>query len=203
MSDPRAALPAQARGRDFLDAAAFVRETYGAEAHDRVLAALDPHHRALFQQSIRDVDWYPLDALVVYLRAAQAILDPDSADFFRRQGFFAAQRQRAVLLANAMATPESRARLAPTTWRMFYSVGRLEVVGDSPGDARGRIHDFPATAELCERFCGIWEGMVSTPERRVRAEETRCVRRGDPYCEIRIAPTPAAEPSRPGDREPG
>jgi len=203
VSDPRAALPAQARGRDLLDATAFVRERYGAAAHERVVTALDPQRRDLFRQSIRDVDWYPLDELVAYLRTAQAVLDPGAADFFRRQGFFAAQRQRAELLANAMATPESRARLAPTTWRMFYSVGRLEVVGDTPYDARGRIHGFPATVELCERFCGIWEGMVSTPERRVHAEETLCVRRGDPYCEIRIADAPAAQPSRPGTREPG
>ncbi len=186
MNQARGSSLAQTRGRDLQDAKAFVRERYGAAAHDRVLAALEPRRRGSFAEPIRDVDWYPLEALVLYLRAAHALLDPGATDFYRQQGRFAAEREKATLLGPAMATPESRARLAPTTWRMFYSVGRLEVVGETPTEACGRIHEFPATPELCERFCGIWEGLVSTPRRQVRAEETRCVRRGDPYCEIRI-----------------
>ncbi len=191
MSEPRTSGPAQARGRDLADAMAFVREVYGEPAQARVVAALEPAVRARFLAAIREVEWYPLTDLVAYLRAARAILDPDSPDFFRRQGRFAADRQRAGLLGPAMATPEARTRLAPTTWRMFYSVGRVEIVGQPGIDSRGRIHDFPTTPELCERLCGVWEAMANTAERRVRAEETRCVLRGDPYCEIRLVP---AEP---------
>jgi hypothetical protein len=84
------------------------------------------------------------------------------------------------------ATVESRARFAPTMWKLFYDSGRLEVVGESPETTVGRILDFPVTPELCDRFCGIWEGIAATPGRGARAEETRCVRRGDPFCEFKV-----------------
>jgi hypothetical protein len=178
---------AQVRGRDLIDAVLFVGETQGREAHDRVLKALGPEALAAFRSDIRESAWYPLEALTIYLRTAQRVLAPEDPRFFRSQGFFAAQREKATYLGPMVATTDSRARLAPTMWKLFYDVGRLEVVGDKPETAVGRIHDFPVTPELCERFCGIWEGMATTPGRRARAEETRCVRRGDAFCEISLA----------------
>jgi hypothetical protein len=68
---------------------------------------------------------------------------------------------------------------------MFYDCGSLVVSGEGD-DAVGQIHDFPTTSELCERFCGSWEAVASTPEREAHATETRCVLRGDPYCEFRV-----------------
>lgn len=82
------------RGNDFVDAVQFVRDGYGASAHERVLAALPADARGLFAVRIRDSEWYPLNALVAYLRTAHRELDPKSGDFFRRQGYDAAQRRR-------------------------------------------------------------------------------------------------------------
>jgi hypothetical protein len=103
----------------------------------------------------------------------------------RRQGRFAGERQKEELLGPLVESSETRARLAPTVWRMFYDVGRLEVVVDAQGPA-SRIHGFPATAESCARFLGIWEGIASSPGSPAVAEETRCVRQGDAFCEIRV-----------------
>jgi hypothetical protein len=177
---------ARVRGRDLADALSFVREQHGAVALESVLAELTPEAQASFTGAIREVDWYPLQALDAYLKAACRVLDPGSVELCRRQGRFAAEHQKAGLLGRMVETAELRMRMAPTTWRMFYDVGRLEVVGDSPETAAGRILDFPATAELCARFLGIWEGMASAPGRPVVAEETCCVRRGDAFCEIRL-----------------
>jgi hypothetical protein len=177
---------AHVRGRDLLEALSFVRQQHGAVALERVLAELSPEARSAFAGLIREVDWYPLQALDEYLKAACRILDPGSLELCRNEGRFTAERQKAGLLHAMVGTSELRTRMAPTTWRMFYDVGRLEVIGDSPETAVGRILDFPATAELCARFLGIWEGMASTPERPAVAEETHCVRRGDAFCEIRL-----------------
>ncbi len=177
---------ARVRGRDFVDAVAFVREEYGPEALERVLAALTPEARSHFAGSIREVEWFLLQDLDAYLKAACRILDPGSLELCRRQGRFAAQRQKADFLGPMVEGPEMRTRMAPTTWRMFYDVGRLEVHGDSPETAVGRIYDFPATPELCTRFLGIWEGIMSTPGMRAVAEEASCVRRGDAFCEIHV-----------------
>lgn len=174
-----------------MDAQAFVMEGHGADAHGRVLAAVDPETFQVFARPIKEDGWYPLRVLTVYLIAARRVLEPGSSDFFRREGFFTAQRRKAGALGVMVDTPELRMRLAPTAWRLFYDAGRLEVVGSNAIEATGRIHGFPATPELCERFVGIWEGISSGAGVRSRAEEFGCVLRGDPYCELKIRYAPA------------
>jgi hypothetical protein len=175
------------RGRDLLDAIGFIRESYGPEAVERVLGRLVGPDFACFHGSVREVDWYPLDVLVALLKTAKATLADHDPAFYRRQGRYTARRQREAFLGVMVATPESRALTAPVIWRMFYDTGRLVVVGEEPANARGQIHDFPTTPELCERFRGIWEGIASTPDRPASATETRCVLRGDPFCEFGVA----------------
>ena len=182
------------RGTDLLDALAFVRQGHGPDANDRILIALDPSTREILGKPVREEEWYPLEALASYLVTAHRLLEPEATDFYRRQGFFAAQRRKAGPLSVMVESSEHRMRLAPTAWRIFYDVGHLEVVGATAPEATARIHGFPATPELCERFLGIWEGLSSEPGRRARAEEMRCVRKGDPYCEIRVLYEP--EPSQ-------
>jgi len=177
---------ARVRGTSLIDAQAFVRDTYGPEAVARVRKALSAKAKPVFQHAIREVGWYPLEALTSYLITARTLLDPGAHEFYRAQGYYGASRQKAGALKAMVSTLELRMRLVRTIWRMFYDVGHVEVVGATEGDIVARIVDFPTTAELCERFLGIWEGMSSTDDRRAVAQETKCVLRGDPYCEIRL-----------------
>src|SRR5262249_59248984 len=181
---------ARVRGTSLNDALAFVRERYGPEAVARVRKALPPKTKTVFQHSIREVSWYPLEALSAFLVTAREVLDPGARDFFRAAGFYGAQRQKKGPLNSMVRTYELRVKLVRMVWRMFYDVGRVEVVGRTKADIVTRIHDFPATPELCERFVGIWEGMASTDAERARAVETRCKLRGDPYCELRLTHDP-------------
>jgi hypothetical protein len=183
---------ASVRGTNLLDAQAFVRETYGTDSNDRIVPRLGAELGEVFRRPIREDSWYPLEALRAYLVAARQVLDPEAADFFRKQGFFGAQRRKDGALGVMVATPELRMRMAPTAWRMFYDTGHLEVVGTSAREATGRIHGFPTTPELCQRFLGIWEGISSDPGAPARAEELRCVLRGDPFCELRVVYEPEA-----------
>jgi hypothetical protein len=182
---------ARVRGTSLSEALAFVRERYGPDALARVRKALPPKAKAVFQHAIREVNWYPLDALTSFLITARDVLDPGALEFYRAQGHYAAQKQKKGPLHAMVKSHELRVKLVRTVWRMFYDAGRVEVVGHSPAEAVTRIHDFPATPELCERFRGIWEGMSSTDDEPARAEETRCVLRGDPYCELRLTYGPA------------
>jgi hypothetical protein len=174
---------ARVRGTDLIDAVAFVRESYGATASEEVWSRLDPEIAALYRKPPKDSGWYPLEALISYLIAAKATLDPGSVDFHRRVGRFTAERQGRGPLAAMVSSAWLRMRLARMVWRIYNDVGRLEVVGNSPTYSFARIHGFPATAETCERFLGIWEGLTGPG---TTAEETRCVRRGDAYCEIHV-----------------
>jgi hypothetical protein len=178
---------ARVRGRSLIDAVGFVRESFGDQALARVSAELEPAVRAVFEGTIRPTAWYELDDFLGYLLTARRVLAPQDEDFFRRQGRYAGRYQRSAHLGIMVDSLETMAKMAPTIWRMFYDVGRLVAVDGSRGRV-GQIHDFPATPELCQRFLGIWEGLASTPERTMVAEETLCVRRGDPCCEILLRP---------------
>lgn len=168
-----------------IDALAFVRETHGFASASRVLEDLGEPTAAAFRRPIAETDWYPIELLTSFLTTAKALLEPNATDFYRRQGYYAAQRRKRGSLGVMVGTRELRARMAKIVWHIFYDTGRLEVTGDSPETAAARIHDFPATPELCERFRGIWEGMAGPG---TRAEEIKCVLRGDPYCELRVVP---------------
>jgi hypothetical protein len=177
---------ARVRGTSLIDAQAFVRDKYGPEAVARVRKGLPAKTRPVFQHAIREVGWYPLESLTAYLVTARTLLDPDAHEFYRAQGYYAARRQKAGALKSMVSTLELRMRLVRTIWRMFYDVGRVEVVGATEDNVVARIVGFPTTAELCERFRGIWEGMSSTEDRQATAQETKCVLRGDPYCELKL-----------------
>jgi hypothetical protein len=178
---------ARVRGRDLIDALDFVRQSHGEAALSQVFTGLAPDTRAIFSSALRESEWYPLDQLVSFLVTAKRRLARDDRDFYRAQGYYAGQRQKASFLGVMVATPEAREKTAATIWRMFYDVGRLLVVGTGPGGA-SQIHDFPTTPELCERFAGIWEGIIGDEEHKAVAIHTRCVLRGDECCEFRVDP---------------
>jgi hypothetical protein len=174
---------ARVRGRTLIDVIEFVRDSGGESGLRATRANLEPGASTTFNGMLRESEWYPLEHLVAYLRAAKKALAPDEVGFYRRLGRFSGSRQRGYL--GSMLSPDARIRLAATIWRMFYDVGSLVVAGEGD-DSVGQIHDFPATPELCERFCGSWEAVSSTPEHEAQAVETRCVLRGDPYCEFKV-----------------
>jgi hypothetical protein len=180
---------ANVRGRALADALLFVRESWGEAGLHRVVAELPAEAQAVCGGVIHDSDWYPLDHFVLFLQTARRLLAPDDPEFFRRQGLRAGQRQKAVYLGVMVATPELIAKTAPTIWRMFYDTGRLVALGQGVG----QIRDFPTTPELCQRFLGIWEGIISTPDNPVAVKETRCRLRGDDCCEMTLL-TPDGRP---------
>jgi hypothetical protein len=174
---------ARVRGRTLIDVMDFVRDAGGEPGLRATRAHLDPEARATFNGTLRESEWYPLEHLVSYLRAAKKALAPEEPGFYRRLGRFSGTRQKAYL--GSMISPDARARLAGTIWRLFYDVGSVVISGEGE-DSVGQVHDFPTTPELCERFLGSWEAASSTPEHEAHAVETRCVLRGDPYCEFKV-----------------
>lgn len=176
------------RGVIALNTVRFVKEVYGPEAHERVLARVSQGRRASFLGTIREGSWGPLEDVLAYMEAAKALLAPEEPDFFRNLGRFSGQAERRAqgfrpLVADASTTM----RMAPTAWRAFYDRGRIEVVSLGPREAVARIHDFPAHRANCQRMCGAWEGLLETEELAVRVTETVCALDGSPCCEMRVA----------------
>lgn len=184
--------PPHVRGVAVLNAVRFVREVYGPDRHDAVVAALPPARQATFLAQLREASWEPLDDFVAYMEGAQRLLAPGDPAFFRELGRFAGRLEREASNFGVMvADPLTALRMGPTVWRSFHDSGRLEVKLLSPREAVATLFDFPASRALCGRRCGAWETLLSTAELRAEASEPRCRLDGHPVCETRVAWHPA------------
>ena len=181
------------RGAMIVYAVRFVRETYGAAAHERILKGLAPQHWGTMLRPVREASWEPVEDLVGYMETARELLAPGDPAFFRSLGAFSGLLEReSAGLEPMVADPSTAVRMAPTTWRSFYDQGHVEVRVDGPLDARARISGFPASEALCERRVGAWATLLSSPGLAASAEELVCARNGSPFCEVRVTWTPAA-----------
>lgn len=177
----------QTRGVVFLGTVQFVRETYGPDAHERVIDALPLRHQSSFRVLLRDAAWRPLSDLALYAGTAQRLLAPGDASFFRRLGRFTGRFERLHGGFESMvADPEVAMRMASKVWRSLYDQGRMEYQATGEREGTLRIHDFAATRELCEANCGAIEGLCSTDSLVARVEKTACALEGHPHCEMRV-----------------
>src|SRR6187431_116479 len=78
--------------------AEFVTRRYGADAHQKTLAAMTPEAASAFARRGPDGDARPLSVLVAYMEAAQSVLAPGDDTFFVEMGRSAAidERQRGL-----------------------------------------------------------------------------------------------------------
>jgi hypothetical protein len=175
------------RGIAFIGALQFVREEFGAEAHQRVLDALPEAHRASFSGALRDATWKPLDDLVAYAGTARQVLASQDDRFYERLGFRAGRVEREEGGFHPMVADAVTAiRLGAVYWRSLYDVGRMELLPEGEGQAVARIHDFPTSPALCQANCAALSGLLGTERQPVRTEQLACVLDGAPFCEYRV-----------------
>src|SRR5262249_28184397 len=106
------------RGVMILNAVSFVREGFGAPQQQAVVDRLPSAMQAAFLAPIRESSWKPLELFVAYMEAAQALLAPQDADFYRELGRFAGRQEREGSNFKLMvADPPTAMRLAPLVWR--------------------------------------------------------------------------------------
>jgi hypothetical protein len=181
------------RGIAFIGGVQFVKDAYGPEAHERVVAALPAEARTAFTAPLRDAVWKPLEALVVYAGTARQLLDPTDETFYARLGFRSGsvERSQGGFLPMVADMPTA-IRLAPVLWRSLYDTGRLSLAADGPGRARARVTDFPTTPSLCQANCAALAGILSSETRAVRTRQLACVADGAPACEWEVTWNPEA-----------
>jgi hypothetical protein len=174
------------RGSSFLSTIRFVKETYGAEAHDRVLAALPVQCAATFLGPMRDASWKPIEDLLAYMETAKALLAPGDAAFHKNVGLFVGhQMARSAFRIFLGSDPLTSISRSAFMWRFLYDAGRVEIASREPGRIVMRIHDFqPPSRAICERVVGFLTGCMDVVQARNGAvRETACVFEGDAYHE--------------------
>jgi hypothetical protein len=176
------------RGIALIGAVQFVKDEFGADAHQRVLDALPEENRATFAAPLRDAVWRPLDDLAAYAGTARRLLAPEDAGFYERLGFRAGRVEREQGGFHPMVADAPTAiRLASVIWRSLYDTGRMELVPEGESRALARIHDFPTSPALCQANCAAMAGLLGSDARPVRTEQSACVLDGAACCEYRVS----------------
>lgn len=175
------------RGIALLGAVQFVKEHYGPDAHERVLAALPEKCRAGLLAPIREASWRPLEDLGLYTETARALLAPEDPTFYTTMGRFIGRVERDKGGFRPMvAEPSTAMRMMSLVWRAIYDEGRAEATICGPREGLFRVYDFRKSRTVCQTHAGAVEGLLGTDEVFVRVEETACVHDGSPCCEFRI-----------------
>lgn len=177
----------RARGIAFIGVVRFVTESWGAAAHQKVLAALPAESCSTFLGPLTESSWRPLSDLGAYAEAARQLFAPDDPGYYRRLGRFVGSHEREHGGFKPMvADPRTAMRLAALLWRALYDPGRCEVQTLGPHHGVVRISEFPVSRSLCQSSCGLIEGLTSNESVAASVEEVACVLDGSPYCEFRV-----------------
>jgi hypothetical protein len=176
-----------ARGGMFIHTIRFVEETFGADAHHKIVATLPASAASALTGVLREASWMPVAHLVAYMEAAKALCAPENATFFRRVGYYSGCLARTQGGFGPMvATPETANRLASTMWRAFFDAGRLAIEVPGPKAAVGRLCDFPTSRTLCQRIEGAVAGLLRSEAGVAHVEHIACAADGSPHCELHV-----------------
>lgn len=180
---------ANVRGTAVLHSMQFIKERYGAAAHERILNALPLPQRTAFLGIVREASWKPVEGVVAYIEKARDLLAPGDPGFYKEVGRHAGRVTRATGFKAMLQDPEVSVRQATMLWHAFYDTGRLEIVTHGRTSLVARIHAFPAPSRTwCERVTGFWEGaLLAYGAPAATAEERACIFLGSPYCEVHVA----------------
>jgi hypothetical protein len=175
------------RGTVLLNSIAFVQETHGQGAHERVLKSLGPEEAAALGGAVREAAWIPVEHLLAYMEAARDLYAPGEPGYFQRMGRFAGTSDRSLRAMGVMVRDLGTAtQMAGIVWKQFFEDGELEVVERSASGARLRIRGLPAHRALCERIVGSLEGLLGGAAPTLVVSKAACVLDGDPSCEYTL-----------------
>lgn len=165
------------RGSSVLRLLAVLREEKGDAADEAIRTwAVDP-------RGLSEDMWISVDACAELLELAESRFGDGSYAFIRSLFAKAGPSFPTVRGELARRLPlESIAERAPIVYGKEWNFGRLEV---ETGRRRAtfRHYDWMPTPAMCAMFHGVYEGVLRWRGFEGKVTRTRCVQRGDPYCE--------------------
>lgn len=164
---------------------ASMRRAFGDEEDQRAVAALAPADRAVMEADVDDDDYLPSAPLVAYLRAFA------HGDRSRIAAF--ARAVSCVILPSAFAalgvirTPQTVLGAAEILLHRFHDWGRVEIEWGVAGSARAHFAGPPEFApEMCTYLTEVLRVLLETTGLGSTVNETACISRGAPECEVLI-----------------
>jgi hypothetical protein len=180
---------AEVSGRAFLGLLTHIAGAGPTSTVDRVVRRGGEAVQTVFAQRIRHTAWYPYEAYVAFLRAADQTLGRGDTIYCRRMGAVAGQRDLGTIFRvyAALASPERLIRACKRVWPSYHrGAGTMEAVAWEPHDTRLRIYDF---AEMAPEHCRLMEGWMLSVMEQIGIDipsfaETTCMSTGGPHHEF-------------------
>jgi hypothetical protein len=181
----------QVKGAVLLSRKEFVREEFGDEAWQKVLAAVSPANRAKFEGMLLSSGWYPFEINADLDRAIVEVLGRGDRNILKKIGARSARTNLAGAHQAFLKKGNPGAFMAGTDriYRFYYDEGHREY--QSTGPASGVITTFDA-ATFSENDCLTVIGWYEEALRmcgasNVQIVEEPCRARGGAHCRYAVS----------------
>jgi uncharacterized protein (TIGR02265 family) len=168
----------------------FVRDHFGEEAWEKVLAALPEEERLVLSENFLTARWYPFNVGEHLDRAIVDVLGDGSNRIFEEIGVKSAQRnlKKEHRTFITPGDPQAFMKKAGIIYKFYYDKGRREY--EETGPTSGVITTYEAetySAPDCLTVIGWYkEALRMCGAKEVRAHEEECRAKGGRCCRYRF-----------------
>jgi hypothetical protein len=176
---------ARVKGTAVQSSLRYVRERFGEEDLEAVLAALPAAEGAGLAEVLAS-SWHPMEAFLRFMQEAKRQLGPREPDVVRAMGRASCDYgvTGVYKVFFKLGSPEFIISRAARVFSSYYDTGRLTVPESRDRRAVAEVADLEGGApEFCERMLGWMERTLELAgAKHLRSAHSRCVHRGDPVC---------------------
>jgi hypothetical protein len=176
----------QVKGTAVQSSLRYVRERFGPAALDGVLRALPAENRALLSGTILASTWYPIVALLAYMKQAERQLGPQEPNVLYDMGRASCDHgvTGVYKIFFKVGSPEFVTSRSARVFSSYYDTGELRLIESRDGYSAAEVVGIePPAAEFCARFHGwMHRTLELAGARNLRSSHSACVHRGDAVC---------------------
>ncbi|MBD3208210.1 MAG: hypothetical protein GF370_02020 [Candidatus Nealsonbacteria bacterium] len=179
--------PGEVRGVAFTTAAEFIKENEGEEGVERMEETIAKLGYPLKYKDMETMQFYPVGLQVINIIVMKKLFGYDDQKV-KEMGSFNAKFSLLIrLFMRYFFSIEMAAKVVSEMWRKHYTIGRLvpEEHSEKERYVILKLENFSVHPLLCTDLLGYFSSVVKmVVGKEVRGEETKCVHRGDEYCEF-------------------
>lgn len=184
-------MSSNAKGTVFISTVRFLKESFGEEGLQKVIARLAPDERQRMGAPILASAWYPVSLLLHIIQASRDEFGASVPDLCIKMGRASADYSLTTVYSMVfkVSSPQWIISRASAVFASYYDTGKMSVSENGKGSATLVITDFADPApELCERIAG-WCGRVleHCGAHSVRIDHIQCRCRGGKTCQYKAS----------------
>lgn len=175
------------KGSELLTLSSYIRQKYGEQKLKLLEREMERVGYPLKFDEIKPMEWYPESLNVLAMVVAEHLFG--WKDLFEI-GSFSPKFSIGVKLFMRFVSLERVFKEASKTWRRFLDFGTLKPYEFNEKEKYFILHlkDYKTHPDMCRYYAGFFLRITQylKKSKKITAEETKCMFRGDPYHEYTI-----------------